>query len=138
MKYSLLPLIFLFSAYAFGQEESAKPPVIGIKIPLHGEVAIKGITIKFLDVIEDSRCPKGTNCIWEGRAIVKAEVSSEGKTETKELIFGAVRPGEKKNTNLFSSSQLVINGLTLHPYPSVENNKEDVEYSLVVSEEQIK
>ena len=33
----------------------------------------------FQEVEEDSRCPKGTNCIWAGRAIVKLSVVTPGK-----------------------------------------------------------
>lgn len=46
--------------------------------------------------MEDSRCPTGVTCIWAGRARVKVEITSEGKTEEKTLTFGEVRQGEEK------------------------------------------
>src|SRR5690554_4216237 len=120
MKNSLLAIIILFSSFAFGQEESAETPKIGIKV-LKGEtVVLKGVSIKFLEVVEDSRCPEGLTCIWAGRAIVKAEVSANGKKEIKTLIFGEVKPGEEANSNLYSSDEFAINGLTLNPYPTAE------------------
>lgn len=36
------------------------------------------LTIRFLDVVEDSRCPTGTNCIWAGNAKIRIEVSHRG------------------------------------------------------------
>ncbi|QAA82063.1 hypothetical protein EI546_10170 [Aequorivita sp. H23M31] len=140
MKYVIVSMVILFSSFAFGQnnEDGVKPPVIAVKVPLDKSVEIKGISIKFVEVVEDSRCPKGVNCIWAGRAIVKVEVTANGKTEEKNLIFGEIRPGENKNSNLFSSSDFAINGLGLNPYPSVENSGEDTDYVLLVCEEKNK
>lgn len=134
MKYSLLSILILFSSFAIGQNDQAKPPVIGIKVPLEGSINLKGVDIKFLEVLEDSRCPKDVDCIWAGRAIVKVGLIVNGKREVKTLIFGEVRPGEDKNTNLYSSSEFAINGLTLNPYPTAEKS-EDTNYVLLVCEE---
>lgn len=134
MKYLILPILILISNFSMGQNDEVQPPVIGIKVPLGESVVINGITIKFLEVLEDSRCPKGVNCIWAGRAIVKVEVIADGKKEEKTLIIGATRPGEDKNTNLYNSTKFSINGLTLNPYPTAEHS-EDTSYILVVSED---
>ncbi|MDP2687194.1 MAG: hypothetical protein Q8O62_08230 [Aequorivita sp.] len=135
MKNSLLAIIILFSTFAFGQEDSAETPKIGIKVPQGETVIVKGVSIKFLEVIEDSRCPKDVTCIWAGRAIVKVEVIANGKKEEKILTFGEIRPGEEKNTNLYNSGKFAINGLTLNPYPTSENTGKDTGYVLVVCEE---
>jgi hypothetical protein len=29
------------------------------------------VSIRLVEVVEDSRCPEGVNCIWAGRAVVK-------------------------------------------------------------------
>lgn len=135
MKYSLLAIIILFSTFAMGQEDSTETPKIGIKVPQGETVIIKGVSIKFLGVIEDSRCPKDVTCIWAGRAIVKVEVIANGKKEDKILTFGEVRPGEEKNTTLYNSGKFAINGLALNPYPTSESTGKDKGYVLVVCEE---
>lgn len=135
MKTSLLALIILFSSFVFGQEKTPETPKIGIKVPKGETVVLKGVSIKFLDVVEDSRCPEGVNCIWAGRAIVRAEVTSNGKLEEKTLIFGEVKAGEEKNTNLYSSAHFSINGLTLNPYPTSEVSGKNKEYTLLICEE---
>lgn len=135
MKNSLLAIIILFSSFAFGQDDTPETPKIGVKI-LKGEtVVLKGISIKFLEVAEDSRCPEGVDCIWAGRAIVKTQVTSNGKSEEKTLIFGEVKSGEEKNTNLYSSANFLINGLTLKPYPTSEGSGKNKEYTLLICEE---
>lgn len=135
MKNSLLAIIILFSSFAFGQEETPETPKIGIKVPKGETVELKGVSIKFLEIVEDSRCPKGVECIWAGRAKVKVEVTSNGKSEEKTLIFGEVKPGEDDNSNLYSSKDFAINGLTLNPYPTSESTGKDTGYSLLICEE---
>lgn len=133
MKNPLLAILILFSTYAMGQNNSAETPKIGIKVPLGKTLEFKGVFIKFIEVMEDSRCPKDVTCIWAGRAIVKAEVTIDGNKEEKILIFGEVRPGEEKNTALYTSKEFTINGLTLNPYPTSVSS-EDTNYVLVVGE----
>jgi hypothetical protein len=135
MKNSLFTLIILFSALAFGQEDSTETPKIVIKIPLGQTVDVKGVSVRFTEVVEDSRCPKGVDCFWMGRAIVKVKVTANGKSEEKTMIFGALRPGEEENTNIFSSNEFAINGVKLNPYPTKESMGKDTEYTLLICEE---
>ncbi len=135
MKNSLLAIVVLFSTFAFGQEETAETPKIAIKVGLGETVLIKGIAIKFLEVLEDSRCPTGVTCIWAGRAIVNVEVENNGTKQVKKMIFGETKRGETKDTNLYSSSEFAINGLTLNPYPRSENSHNKKPYELLICEE---
>jgi len=43
------------------------------------------LTVRFVSLIEDSRCPKGANCVWAGNAKIKIEVGNGGKKETFEV-----------------------------------------------------
>ena len=44
-----------------------------------------GVTVKFLELIEDSRCPVDVNCVWAGVARIKAAITRGGKTSEAEL-----------------------------------------------------
>lgn len=135
MKNPILAILILFSTFAFGQGGSIESPKIAVKIPKGETIAIKGVSIKFIEVVEDSRCPKGVTCIWAGRAIVKVEVTANGKKEIKNLIFGEVRSGEEKNTNLFSSEEFAINGVMLKPYPTADSAGNEKNYVLLICED---
>jgi hypothetical protein len=69
------------------------------------------IKIKFVSVVEDSRCPEGVNCIWAGVARVKIQVRKNG---------GALKEFEL-NTNqndksiIFAGHEIKLASLT--PYP---------------------
>jgi hypothetical protein len=44
----------------------------------------KGLTVHFIEVSEDSRCPVGTTCVWAGNAKVKLTLLS-GKKKAQEF-----------------------------------------------------
>jgi hypothetical protein len=41
------------------------------------------VTLTFVDVSEDSRCPKGEQCLWAGNARIVLEASAGGKAAQK-------------------------------------------------------
>src|SRR5688500_11058174 len=43
------------------------------------------ITVKFLELIEDSRCPADVNCVWAGVARIKVQLRKNGKSAEVEL-----------------------------------------------------
>jgi len=84
----------------------------------YGEsVTRENVTLKFSEISEDSRCPTGTTCVWAGRAIAKIEVTANGKSETKTVIFGATRPGETADMQLYTGNGMTITADSLNPYP---------------------
>ncbi len=61
------------------EEPTPMPMSLGEPVELHvGDVARlddpEPMTIRFLDVPTDSRCPKGVTCVWEGDAEAVFEV----------------------------------------------------------------
>lgn len=50
------------------------------RIGLNETVQMHGQPVTFLSVVEDSRCPEGTTCVWEGRARVTVRVSDQTVT----------------------------------------------------------
>ncbi len=124
MKNIFVILFIVFTNVTFGQKEDAKSPKIAIKIPLGKAITLKNHVIKFTEVLEDSRCPENTTCIWAGRAKVLVEISEKGKEIfEKTLIFGKVNNGESDDKELFSYENSKVIGLSLSPYP---NSKEAV------------
>ncbi|OZC03639.1 hypothetical protein [Rubricoccus marinus] len=51
-------------------------------------VEVAGHALRFLDVVEDSRCPEGVTCVWEGRAKVRLSASTpQGLSATQVLTL---------------------------------------------------
>lgn len=133
MKKSILIFLLLVSAFSFSQENSVESPLIAIKIPLGETIQIENHTITFKEVLEDSRCPIGVNCVWAGRAKISVEISNE-KNEVieKNLIFGEARQGESNDMVLFNENGNQVIGLKLNPHPNSNESAEDRSYVLLV------
>ncbi len=69
-----------------------------------------GIKVKFLSVIEDSRCPEGVRCIWAGVGRVKIQLRKAGKTTVFEL-----NTNQLDKTVTFEGHEIKLVALT--PYP---------------------
>ena len=56
-------------------------------LPIGQTFAITGenLSIKFVEVSEDSRCAKDVTCIWEGRVIAVVEISTGGSLQQLKL-----------------------------------------------------
>ena len=66
--------------------------------------------VKFLSVVEDSRCPEGTQCIWAGNARVKLRVTSGRKSK----IFD-VNTGKGDDRYIFEHCEIKLVKVDPHP-----------------------
>ena len=77
----LLPLLALAACATAPDSDIANGPTAPI-----GETAnLDGITVRPLELVEDSRCPASVQCVWAGRVRIRADVSGTG---TRELTLG--------------------------------------------------
>ncbi|MFC2021559.1 hypothetical protein ACFLU1_07285 [Chloroflexota bacterium] len=86
--------------------------------------------ITFLEVTEDSRCPKDVTCVWEGRATSLVRLVSYDKDLKVELS----EPGLTDQGNGLVFLDYLIN-FHLLPYPEdgVETGKGDYRLRLTIS-----
>jgi hypothetical protein len=85
---------------------------VGTSAPLPGTEA----TLTFVRVREDSRCPTGVTCIWEGDAVVELRVQPRtGQALTVELH---TNPGPERQASAFG---VTISLERLEPYPDAGN-----------------
>jgi len=96
MRNLFLTVVTILSIGASGiasghRQETAKPETIKsetftLRAGNQKRVARGELTIKFVNVIEDSRCPVGVNCIQAGTAKIQVKVTDRrGQTKTMEL-----------------------------------------------------
>jgi hypothetical protein len=115
-----------------GNEEFEDEREIGEEFSLHiGETTgVKGedLTIRFLEISEDSRCPSDVQCIWEGRAIAIIEVSREETSQKVELVEQGLTQTSTKTT--FEEYVFVFRIL---PYPESEVQIVPDDYRLMLT-----
>ena len=98
-----------------------------IKVGQEASIFSQQLTLKFLSVSEDSRCPQGTICMWEGNGKVNIEVTATGQTSyVVELNTAMSLESEATYLNYY------ISLLDLRPYPSAESTIQQSEYIATV------
>ena len=134
MKKAIWLFAFLCYGIIFSQEgDPIDVPKIVVKIPLGETVRLDDVAITFVKVIEDSRCPKNVTCTWQGRIIVQVAVKREGELiQNKELLLGKTKHGEQETTIIYSTEDLLLNVVSVNPYPDIEDTG-DRDYVLLVA-----
>lgn len=105
----ILTLVFGGFVTAINAQEDLHK--ISVRINKQKKASRSKLNVKFLELVEDSRCAEGTNCVWAGNAKIKILVKSASEpAETFEL-----------NTNLGAKGAVygryVINLTSLTPTP---------------------
>lgn len=79
----LLGYLALAAACATTMTSPAASPALGAPFQLQrgqtAAIAGQPLTVRFTRVVEDSRCPVGTQCIREGNAQVELEMRTPGR-----------------------------------------------------------
>ncbi|MCK9543870.1 MAG: hypothetical protein M0R03_17770 [Novosphingobium sp.] len=66
----------------------APAPSPGVAYAGIGEtVYVDGPKVTPLEVIEDSRCPQGVQCVWAGRVRLSVRIDLGSGSETRELVL---------------------------------------------------
>jgi hypothetical protein len=89
------------------------------------------LKIKFVSVAEDSRCPKGVNCIWAGNARVILQIGkSKGAAGKLELN---THPREAGDGTGGSYDQYLIKLVEVAPYPVAEQTIKPGSYTVTLN-----
>ena len=118
------------SCQALAQKQDTPETVFNI--PLTKTSTQAGVSITLVGVLEDSRCPIDTTCIWAGKASVKILVRASGE-DTQEITV--VFQNESQSV-IATTEDTVFTALKLLPYPGDFTGKE-VGYQLQVSKKEM-
>ncbi len=97
-----------------------------------GDCECGSLSVTFADVIEDSRCPTGVECVWQGRAVVKLAV---GLPTGDTSVLLTSQAGDAKLAR-DTVGGYIIELLEVAPYPVHTEPIEEEEYriSLLVTD----
>ncbi len=127
MKYFLV-FAFLIFSYSFMGQETSETRSYGAVLQQGELLDFGNRSMKFKEVISDSRCPVNVTCIWAGEAKVLVEIFENGRfLEEKILLVNS------KNSTLSFITEAVaysISGIDLMPYPTVQSKNTKPDYSL--------
>ena len=91
------------------------------------------LSLNFVGIKEDSRCPEFTNCIWEGQAVVELSINTGSKMPL-ELIMQKSKPelGQKVVGDYSYKLEKV------DPYPKSGTSIQDEDYIITLVVEKVK
>ncbi len=127
MKYLILSLLILIST-GIAAQENREVNNYSSSLSMGEILEFGNKSIKFKNVVSDSRCPKEVTCIWAGEAVVAIEVFENGFYLEEKIITI-----QSSNIPLkFASENILYNidRLNLSPAPSVKNQDTSLEYKL--------
>ncbi len=104
-----------------GQEFSLS---IGQSAVISGE----NLEIKFKEVVEDSRCPEGATCVWEGRVSAIVEITENGSPYQMVLIQPGLTDEYAEET--YKEYRLTFK---VEPYPEVGTEIVTADYWLLLT-----
>ncbi|MDX6695772.1 MAG: hypothetical protein QOF02_3375 [Blastocatellia bacterium] len=124
----LLSILLFFSMAGWAEPpRKEKRAQLGQEFTLKvGEqVAIReaGLTISFSTVAEDSRCPKGVDCIWAGNGRVVVQVSKGHRKAAAVELNTGIAPKEQR----FQDYEIKL--VSLNPYPQKDVNVKRSDYT---------
>lgn len=90
--------------------------------------------MKISNVISDSRCPEGVECVWAGEVQLELEIYKNQKLEKKETLFINYKTLEqnKKFFAKFISSDKAIKNVSIQPNKKEGQTIELKEYVLKI------
>ena len=120
----LTAAILLLSIFTlFTSEINAQPGRSTITVQIHNEknVPRAGFRIRFVEMVDDSRCPIGTTCVWAGNAKVRIEVRGHGRRGQKQTF--ELNSNTSPKSVQFNGYEIKLVDLTPHPRSNIRINR---------------
>jgi len=81
MKGLILSLMMLLALGVLPATAAKRPETMRVQINKEKRFAKGRLSIRFVELVEDSRCPTDTNCIWAGNAKIRIRVAGYGRSQ---------------------------------------------------------
>jgi hypothetical protein len=122
-------LLIALSLVTACSKDNEVPAFLNQQIRLSGGqtavISSEGLTIKFEEVTNDSRCPTGVTCIWAGEAKCQTTITLNGASSPLVLTV----TGSSDSPTVFEGFTFTAN---VEPYPQAEKTIDKQSYVLVL------
>lgn len=122
----LIALLFTSLIYAQSTEKSRSTNELTEfeELEIGQEIRSGDTSVKFLEVISDSRCPEDVTCIWQGEAKVLLGITVDKAYFEKQISFS----GGLEQALKFGNLEIIIG--YLKPYPKSAKKASSKDYCL--------
>jgi hypothetical protein len=122
----VLPSVFLSCGGGGGTIKAAMWQEFTLPVGQTVEIDSEGLTIKFVEVISDSRCAIGVECPWAGEAKCNIHITIAGSAADMVLT----QLGGSVTTDYFINYKITFK---LEPYPEMGKDIAPADYKLVMT-----
>ena len=134
MKQFVYLVIFCSIFSVHGQDNNkAEQPLIVPKLLLGNQYEYNSHIVKFVNVLNDSRCPKNVTCVRAGEAKVLVAIYKDAQFIEEKII--EITPTTYLTRNLpqlIISGETIIKGFNLTPYPEFGKEIKKANYILQI------
>ena len=92
-----------FASLALAACTTVQPANAGPTAGLGQVATVNGISIRPIEVIEDSRCPANVQCAWAGRLVVRARMNGSGWTQVRDFHLGVPQAVDNRRVTLVAA-----------------------------------
>lgn len=104
---------------------------LGDKVLAVGEsVSGEGVTVTFVHVLQDSRCPADAICVTSGNVQVLVEIGQGTESIQHTLTLGDMRDGD---TSSFTADGYTFTLTEVNPYPLASDPSDFADYSITLN-----
>lgn len=118
MKALLATLIFVLFLAVLPANAARVGETIKVQVNTEKRAPKSRLSIRFVEMVEDSRCPVDTNCVWAGDATIKVRVRRNGRSSDLTLNING-----QNNTAKFNGYSIKFVGLTPVPRSNIRINR---------------
>jgi hypothetical protein len=102
-----------------------------LRVGQEATVAEQKLNVKFVSVLEDSRCPKGVNCIWAGNVRVQLQVSKARSKPAKVEL--SLNPRDAPDGEASNYGDYKLKLVSVEPYPVEGQQLRASDYTVTLS-----
>lgn len=88
------------------------------------------VTITFVEILEDSRCPADAMCVWQGNVKVLIEVSQGTEAQQFTLTLGELLEGDVNSITVGDSTVTLTQ---VDPYPLASQPADPADYRITIN-----
>ncbi|MEX2144492.1 MAG: hypothetical protein WD740_07850 [Anaerolineales bacterium] len=88
------------------------------------------VSLTFLEVLEDSRCPADALCVWQGNVSVLVEFSLGTETQQARLTLGEMLAGD---VNSIQVSSTIVTLSDVQPYPLASQPTDPADHEITLT-----
>jgi hypothetical protein len=110
-------LVFCFGAFQVAQAASAQP--VNLRVGDQKNVFGRDLTVQFVSVLDDSRCPRDVRCVSAGNATIRIKVRRAfGPWQTFDIKLNG-----NNSTVSFRNYRIDFTSLTPYPRSNIRINR---------------